>query len=145
MEQPLYMTYWVGMSSKICGIQNLTATDSMQVVSASSLTLSARIFDPVIESCYWTIKTDTNKYHDSAQLYIYLDSSSTASMWVFAGTDRRNASLVVENNGSVPIGAPVRVPIGSGAIVVIQATSGLSTVKAQFSYKVVGTKYNWYE
>ena len=145
MEQPLYMTYWVGMSSKVCGIQELTATDAMQVVNASSLTLGARTFDPVIESCYWTIKTDTNKYHDSAQLYIYLDSSSTASMWVFAGTDRRNASLVIESNGSVPIGAPVRVPIGSGAIVVIQATSGLSTVKAQFSYKVVGTKYNWYE
>jgi hypothetical protein len=66
-------------------------------------------------------------------------------MWVFAGTDRRNASLVIENNSSLPLGAPVRVPISSGAIVVIQASSGLSTAKAQFSYRVVGTKYNWYE
>jgi hypothetical protein len=76
----------------------LIATDATQVVNAATLTLGARTFDPVIESCYWTIKTDTNKYRDNAQLYIYLDSSSTASMWVFAGTDRRNASLVIESN-----------------------------------------------
>jgi hypothetical protein len=66
-------------------------------------------------------------------------------MWVFAGTDRRNASLVIEANSSVTLGAPARVPIGSGAIVVIQVKNGYTLGKAQFSYKVVGTKYNWYE
>jgi len=40
-------------------------------------------------------------------------------MFVFAGTDRRNATLVIESNSSAPIGAPVRVPISSGAIVVL--------------------------
>lgn len=45
-------------------------------------------------------------------------------MFVFAGTDRKNATLVVEANGSVPLGAPARVPISSGAIVVLQITSG---------------------
>lgn len=66
-------------------------------------------------------------------------------MFVFAGTDRRNASLIVETNTSVPIGAAARVPISSGAIVVLQVANGQQSGTAQFSYKVVGTKYNWYE
>jgi hypothetical protein len=40
-------------------------------------------------------------------------------MVVFAGDNRRNASMVVEANSSVPVGAPVRIPISSGAIVVL--------------------------
>jgi len=52
-------------------------------------------------------------------IYIYLDTSSTANMFVFAGTDRRNATLVIESNGTAPLGAPLRVPISSGAIVVL--------------------------
>jgi hypothetical protein len=45
-------------------------------------------------------------------------------MYVYAGNDRRNATLIVELNGTVPIGAPARVPISSGAIVVLQVNSG---------------------
>ena len=40
-------------------------------------------------------------------------------MYVYNGNYRRNATLVIENNSSVPIGAPVRVPISNGAIVVL--------------------------
>ena len=45
-------------------------------------------------------------------------------MFVYQGNDRRNATMIVESNASVPIGAPVRVPISSGAIVVLQINSG---------------------
>lgn len=41
------------------------------------------------------------------------------------------------------VGAPVRVPISSGAIIVSQATA--RTGASQFSFKVVGTEYTWYE
>lgn len=40
-------------------------------------------------------------------------------MVVFAGDNRRNATMVVEANSSVPVGAPVKMPISSGAMVVI--------------------------
>jgi hypothetical protein len=40
-------------------------------------------------------------------------------MVVFAGDNRRNATMVVEANSSVSVGAPVRMPISSGAIVVL--------------------------
>ena len=73
----------------------------------------------MIEACYWVIQPQTDTYKDTAMIYIYLDSSTTANMFVFAGTDRRNATLVIESNTSAPIGAPVRVPISSGAIVVL--------------------------
>ncbi len=81
--------------------------------------MGTRTFDTVIEACYWVIEPQPNTYKDSAMIYIYLDSATTANMFVFAGTDRRNASLVVETNTSVPIGAAARVPISSGAIVVL--------------------------
>ena len=63
-------------------------------------------------------------WQTGAQIYIYLDASVAANMYVYAGTGRRNATQIVEVNGSLPIGAPVRVPISSGAIVVLQVASG---------------------
>lgn len=41
------------------------------------------------------------------------------------------------------IGAPIRVPISSGAIIVAQATSGTGSVA--FSFKVVGIEYKWWQ
>jgi hypothetical protein len=61
-------------------------------------------------------------------------------MNVFAGTDRRNASMVIQTNSTMPLGAPVRVKITDGAIVVLKVLGPkLSTGSASFSYKVVGT------
>ena len=39
-------------------------------------------------------------------------------MTVFAGTNRQNTTTVIENNQTMVVGAPVRVPISSGAVVV---------------------------
>lgn len=80
------------MSSAICGTTNLKATSDLQQFTVKNLTLGTRTFDTVIESCYWYITADTKQYHDDAEIYIYLDATSTASMYVFAGNDRRNAT-----------------------------------------------------
>ena len=67
-------------------------------------------------------------------------------MNVFQGSSRRNSSLVVESNGVMRPGAPVRIPVSEGAIVTLQVNSlASSTASASFSYKVVGVPYNWYE
>ena len=50
------------------------------------------------------------------------------------GTERRNATSIVEGNASVPIGAPIRVPVSSGAIVVLQSVASATTGSAVFSY-----------
>lgn len=78
----------------------------------------------MIESCYWVIKAKENTFKDESMIYIYLDSSTTANMFVYAGTDRRNVTLIIEGNSSAPIGAPIRVPISSGAIVLLQVANG---------------------
>jgi len=60
MAQPLWMTYWVGMSPSICGgansNNNLTATETLKTQKSSYLTLGTRAFDTVIEACYWVIQ-----------------------------------------------------------------------------------------
>lgn len=69
MLLPLYMTYWVGMRTSlynVCGTSDLKADETLQSFTAQNLTLGLRPFDTVIEACYWTIQTDTSKYHDTA-------------------------------------------------------------------------------
>jgi hypothetical protein len=67
-------------------------------------------------------------------------------MYVYSGTDRRNATLIVEGNANVPVGAPIRVPITDGAIIVLKVNGPTNPAgSATFSYQVVGTKYSWYE
>lgn len=41
-------------------------------------------------------------------------------MYVFSGTNRRTARLLVEGNETMTLGAPIRLPISSGATVVLQ-------------------------
>jgi hypothetical protein len=40
-------------------------------------------------------------------------------MFLFKGKDRHNASLVIEGNSSAAIGAPYRISIRDGAIIVV--------------------------
>jgi hypothetical protein len=71
------------------------------------------------EACYWIINAQPNTFHDTSEIYIYLNTSTTSTMTVYSGKDRRNVTTVVEANGTIPIGAPVRVSINKGAIVVL--------------------------
>jgi hypothetical protein len=79
-----------------------------------------RALDTVWESCYYQINADSpNLWRDDSEIFIYLEASSTANMYVYSGTDRRNSTLVVESNSNVPVGAPIRISITDGAIVVL--------------------------
>jgi hypothetical protein len=80
------MTYWVGMTPQICGNSStsyLTATDQLQVKRRANLTLGVRTFNSVIESCYWIIQAENGIWQEGAQIYIYLDFSTTANMFVY--------------------------------------------------------------
>ena len=56
-------------------------------------------------------------------------------MYVYSGTDRRNATKIVEGNANVPVGAPVRVPITDGAIIILKVNGPISPAgSATFSY-----------
>lgn len=75
-----------------------------------------------------------------------MDSSTTANIYVYQGSERRNATMVVAGNAALAVGAPIRVPVTEQAILVMQSTGAQArTGTAKFSYKVVGTYYSWYE
>lgn len=102
--------------------------------------------DTYVESCYYIIKAEPGLWHDSSQIYIYLNQSSNAVMNVFSGTNRNNASLVIEQNQTVPVGTPIRIPYTSDAIITLRVDKLTSSnASASFSYLVVGTKYKWFE
>ena len=66
-------------------------------------------------------------------------------MKVFNGNERDNTTLLVENNDTVSIGAPVRVKVSTGAIITLQVQPPARNGEAKVLYKVVGAKYKWYE
>ena len=52
-------------------------------------------------------------------LEIFLDAETTAEMYVYAGTDRRNVTTVVDSNQTLTLGAPVRIPVSYGGAIVV--------------------------
>lgn len=77
MPVTLWSTYWPGISS-VCG-GNLSAAYEPQSVSVRSLTVTNRTSDTVyVEACLYYITAPTNYYRSSAEIWIYLDTSTTS-------------------------------------------------------------------
>lgn len=151
MHQPLYNSYWPGMTAEKCGVQSRElpyATDSLQRGYIESLVYSTRkIKDDYYESCWYQVPVEPDKWKDGSVLEIFLDAETTAEMYVYAGTDRRNVTTVVDSNQTLTLGAPVRIPVSyGGAIVVLQVDrTANSAGNAGFSYQIDGLPYSWYE
>lgn len=62
---------------------------------------------------------ETGDYQPGAEIVVSLDSEQSALMKVLTGTSRYNVSTAVQGNQTVPSGAPIRVPIENGLIVVL--------------------------
>ena len=100
-----------------------------------------------IEACYWIIEADTDTWVPAvSEIVIQLDAktSDNVNVYVYRGNDRRNVTYALQLNATFPIGAPLRVPAGDNAIVVAQKTDR-SAGYLQFSYKVTGRYYRWFE
>jgi hypothetical protein len=68
-------------------------------LTVDSLVLRARaIRNQYYESCWYKVSADTDEWQEGAELIIQLDASSTASMYVYPGTDRRNVTQAIESN-----------------------------------------------
>jgi hypothetical protein len=101
MADPIYMSYWAGMTADKCGYETrkFKATEAVQTIKAPSLLYLNRKPSKVVESCYYLITADqSDLYRTSAELQIALETTSNAKMFVFAGTDRRNFTQVIEQN-----------------------------------------------
>lgn len=93
MDLSLWSTYWPGINEEVCGgagsSRRVTATGELETITPSSLVISERTPDQgYTEACYWEITGDTKTYKGDAEIYIYLDSSTTSKTLVFGGTGR---------------------------------------------------------
>ena len=66
-------------------------------------------------------------------------------MYIYQGNDRRNLTSVIEANVSATSGAPFRINYGNEALVVLQVNAPARDGQVQFSYKMMGQKYKWFE
>ena len=132
------MTYWPGLTPESCGLADSLTLDQA-TADAKTYELSA-ITSSQNYTCYYLITADTDQWQSTANISLRLDSFNQSVVYVYAGTGRTNATLVIEDDEPVALnGASVTVPISSGLIIV------LSQGTAQFTYQVVGDLYTWYE
>jgi len=112
MPQPIYMSYWVGMTPKLCGVENrnliANGTLTKQVISSLVLKNPRGAIDTVVESCYYIISVDTSIWKDG-NILISLEASNNANMNVYIGKSRRNSTKATELDKNVVIGAPIKV------------------------------------
>lgn len=120
---PLWSTYWPGVTEKVCGSPiSITATSDVQTFESTPV-ISARVMDGTYtEACYWEVAPSSNNFYDTAEIWITLEADTDINMYVYSGTDRRNATKVIEDNSAVPFGAPLRIPVSDKAIIVMQTT-----------------------
>jgi hypothetical protein len=119
------MSYWPGMTAAACNSasHNLMATSVITTQTNSNLNLASRNA-PVYESCYWQIQAQPDTFRDTAMINIWVTSLSKANLYIYSGPDRHNATAVIELNQTTAIGAPYKVSVTAGAIVVLQVQSG---------------------
>ena len=129
------MSYWPGMTATACNSasHNLVATSAITTQTNSNLNLASRN-SPVYESCYWQISAQPDTFRDTAMINIWVTSLNKAGLYIYSGPDRKNATAVIELNQTASIGAPYKVSVTAGAIVVLQVQSGLSQGSGSFSY-----------
>ena len=72
------------------------------------------------EACYWVISAPDYTFRSDAKLEITVDKAFQGDIYLYEGTDRHNATTVIESNSTVGVGAPLYLPVSSKAIIVIQ-------------------------
>ena len=98
MDEPLYMSYWVGMTPEFCSVQSnslITATENLVTYEIPSINYKTRAPDTIVESCHYIIEADQDDWTIDSLIYIYLNATNTANMYVYEGSNRTNASIVI--------------------------------------------------
>ena len=71
--EPLYRTFWVGMTPTVCGSESyeLNADIAEQTLTADKMVIEERN-QVKYEACHWIIGVEDNKYRDDTDAYIEL-------------------------------------------------------------------------
>lgn len=125
------------MTPQICNStsSSLTPTGSKAYFYANNFVIKERA-SAEYEACLWRIEVEENKYRDDTGAYIeiqleYLDK---AIAYIYDGTDRGNATTVIEANSTAVLGAPFRVPISTKLMLVALTEPFGNAGSISFSY-----------
>lgn len=120
----------------------MTASSTFQTVESAMS--AANSPDSSAKACSYQISAPPGIYRDGAEIVIQPTAINLVAMFVWSGTSKRNVTTYVEGNGTVGVGAPLRLPAENGVVVSIRnaQTGPGGTLVGSFEYKIEGTEYN---
>jgi hypothetical protein len=65
---------------------------------------------------------------------IWFENLTGSRAYIFAGDSRYNSTRLVQNDDSVAVGAPIVIPVSTGAVIVSLPDSTGTSGQLQFSY-----------
>ena len=89
------------------------------------------------EACHWIIGVEDDKYRDDTDGYFELtiESLDNAVAYLYDGTSQTNATTFIENNSTVVVGIPHRVPIHTKLVLVMMTVPNGIAGSGSFSYE----------
>lgn len=72
-------------------------------------------------NCEYRFKVPSLTYTVSSELNVFLDKLSSATVRVYQGNDRSNLTTIIESNAVGVVGAPYKVPVDDGIVIVVNA------------------------
>ena len=147
--EPLYRTYWVGLTPLTCGAESnrLFADRSEQIHKANSMVIEERN-SVKYEACHWVIGVEDNTFRDDTEAYleVLIENMQDADAYIYEGTSRSNVTAFIETNQTAVQGVPYRAPISSNLILVMTTKQNRIKSSASFSYRVYnGIKYPFWQ
>lgn len=89
-------------------------------------------------ACYWVIQPEKYTWKpEYSTLHLTVTNLTSANLFVYTGTDRRNATTLVENGENLSLGAPLSLNVTDDIIIVLERTSTESS-SFTMEYKIIG-------
>ena len=135
--EPLYKTYWVGMTEAVCNTTSydLTVETTRSVQIANNFVIDERDAEHY-EACHWSVSVEKEKYRDDTEAYIevVIESLDNAIAFIYEGSDRHNVTAFIQANFTAVLGVPYRAPISANLIVVMMTEANGGAGSGSFSY-----------
>jgi hypothetical protein len=99
------------------------------------------------KACYYRLSVNDFEWKTGAKLNIWVEKASNVKFYMYGGTSRTNRSIAFAvNNASFITGQSASVDAGNGVVILVNPMSGHFTdASFQFSFRVSGSTYPWYE
>ena len=69
-------------------------------------------------SCEYRVKVTDFKFRNSGEIFIWLEKTTQVNVYIYSGTDHKNMTTLIEENSIAAVGAPYRVKLTDGAVII---------------------------